>query len=463
MAGTKPGHDGGMLVKADLMTEASARAALSSRAGVLELLRRFRDDTALADHYAATCLEQAKAIEPRLKAFEYLPRDVARRSGPMSGIPVAIKDIFATWDMPTTNGSPIYRDHIPAEDAWPVARLRNLGATIFGKTVSTEFAWRHPGPTVNPWNPAHTPGGSSSGSAAAVAAGVVPLALGSQTLGSVIRPAAFNGVVGLKPSFGAIPRSGVHPLSPSLDHVGFFARRVDDVGFALSWLAASSDRDPHGRPLPGFDVDLDKGLPPLDRPRLAIVRFEQWSEAEPEQQQAFEAALAKARDAGAVLEEFELKELDQTNWNAINTILASEAALIFADLVARYPDRTSDHLKSAVGAGKLNTAYDYLAAKALQERLRSAFTSEISNFDAVLTLPAFGEAPEGLGFTGRAEYCAPWTLLGVPALSLPAGFGKHGLPLGLQVVGGYRQDYHMLRVAKWIEQALAFDPGTPGI
>src|SRR5258708_18906018 len=198
--------------------------------------------------------------------------------------------------MQTANGSPVYRDHVPAADAWVVERLRNLGATIFGKTVSTEFAWRHPGPTVNPWNRGHTPGGSSSGSAAAVAAGIVPLALGSQTLGSVIRPAAFNGVVGLKPSFGAIPRTGVHHLSPSLDHVGFFARRVDDVAFALSLLAASSDRDLHGRPIPGFQVDTDQGVPPLDKPRLAIVRFERWSRAEPEQQAVFETPTPQFRD-----------------------------------------------------------------------------------------------------------------------------------------------------------------------
>src|SRR5262249_5261686 len=203
-----------------------------------------------ADGYAKACLEKTRQVEPTLKAFEYLPRDVARRSGPLSGIPIAIKDIIATSDMPTTNGSPIYRDHLPSHDAWVVERLRNLGATIFGKTVSTEFAWRHPGPTVNPWNSHHTPGGSSSGSAASVAAGLVPLALGTQTLGSVIRPAAFNGVVGFKPSFGAIPRTGVHPLSPSLDHVGFFARRVDDVALALSLLAATSHADLHGRPLP---------------------------------------------------------------------------------------------------------------------------------------------------------------------------------------------------------------------
>jgi amidase len=442
------------------MTDPTTRAALP---GVLELLRLFKSDQTAADRYAAACLERTKAVEPKLKAFEYLPVDISRRPGPLSGIPVAIKDIIATSDMPTTNGSPIYRDHIPAKDAWVVERLRSLGATIFGKTVSTEFAWRHPGPTVNPWNHAHTPGGSSSGSAAAVAAGLVPLALGTQTLGSVIRPAAFNGVVGLKPSFGAIPRTGVHPLSPSLDHVGFFARRVDDVAYALSLLAASSDLDPHGRPLPGFQVEPTQGVPPLEKPRLAIVRFDKWSKVEPEQQKVFDAALAKLRDAGAVAEELELAELDATNWSAINTILASEAALIFSDLVARYPDRTSDHLKTAVQTGKVHAAWNYLAAKAQQKKLRSRLAADIAGFDAIVTLPAFGEAPKGLSYTGDAEYCAPWTLVGAPAVSLPAGFGKNGLPLGVQLVGVYRQDLHLLRVAKWAEGVLRFDPGVPAI
>jgi amidase len=444
------------------MTDPTARSAPESGAGVLELLRRFKDDQSLADHYAAACLEKAKAAEPVLRAFEYLPVDVARRPGPLSGIPVAIKDIIATSDMPTTNGSRIYRDHIPDRDAWVVERLRNLGATIFGKTVSTEFAWRHPGPTTNPWNAAHTPGGSSSGSAAAVAAGIVPLALGTQTLGSVIRPAAFNGVVGLKPSFGAIPRTGVHPLSPSLDHVGFFARRVDDVALALSLLAAASELDPHGRPLAAFHVDADQGVPPLDRPRLRIVRFEKWSRAEPEQQKVFEAAVAKLREAGAIVEEREWEELD-SNWSAVNTIMSSEATHVFNGLVERYPDRNSDFLKSAVTAGKELTAFAYLGAKATQERLRSALPAQMSGFDAILTVPAFGEAPEGLDYTGDAEYCAPWTLIGAPSVSLPAGFGKKGLPLGIQAVGSYRQDYRLLRVAKWIEGALRFDPGTPTI
>ena len=443
------------------MTDPTARAVSRSEPGVLELLRLFRETSSTADEYAAGRLQESRALQPVLKAFEHLPTDTARRAGPLSGIPVAIKDIIATSDMPTTNGSPVYAGQVPAADAWVVERLRNLGATIFGKTVSTEFAWRHPGPTVNPWNRDHTPGGSSSGSAAAVAAGLVPLALGTQTLGSIIRPAAFNGVVGFKPSFGAVPRVGVHPLSPSLDHVGFFARRIDDVAFALSLLAGSSDHDRHGRPLPGFSVDVGSGLPPLNKPRLAVVRFAKWSRVESEQQNVFEAAVAELRAAGAILDEVNLSELDDANWTTINCILSSEAALIFADLVARYPDRTSDHLKSLVETGKAHSATDYLAAKAFQEAWRSRFTSEMSGYDALLTLPAFGEAPRGLHYTGDAEYCAPWTLLGVPAVTLPAGFGKNGLPLGLQIVGTYLNDYHMLRVAKWIEAALGFEVGTP--
>ncbi|SHL40626.1 amidase [Bradyrhizobium lablabi] len=445
------------------MSEANRSSAAARGAGVLELLRLFKNDDVAADRYAAACLDKTKAAEPVLKAFEYLPRDTSRRPGPLSGIPVAIKDIIATADMPTTNGSPVYKGVVPTADAWIVERLRNLGATIFGKTVSTEFAWRHPGPTVNPWNHDHTPGGSSSGSAAAVAAGLVPLALGTQTLGSVVRPAAFNGVVGFKPSFGAIPRTGVHPLSPSLDHVGFFARRVDDVALALSLLGGSSDSDRHGRPVPAFEVSIEGGVAPIEKPRLAIVRFAKWSRAEPEQQQVFDAAIAKLRDAGGVLEELELESLDQANWSAVNTILTSEGAFIFDGLVERYPDRTSDPLKSLVQTGKAHSATEYLGAKATQERLRFEFAKSIWGFDAVLTLPAFGEAPKGLSYTGDAEYCAPWTLLGVPAISLPAGFGKNGLPLGLQVVGAYREDYKILRVAKWVESALKFNPGIPGI
>jgi amidase len=177
----------------------------------------------------------------------------------------------------------------------------------------------------------------------------------------------------------------------------------------------------------------------------------------------FEASVARLRSAGAVIEELELPELDRSNWDAINIILAAEGAVIFGDLVARYPDKTSDHLKKLVETGSAISAAAYLKAKALQMKLRADFTAQMTNYDAVLTLPAYGEAPEGLSYTGDAEYCAPWTLIGVPALSLPAGFGKNHLPLGLQVVGPYLNDLRTLRVAKWIESALAFSPGLPEI
>jgi amidase len=189
------------------------------------------------------------------------------------------------------------------------------------------------------------------------------------------------------------------------------------------------------------------------------LRFAKWSKAEPEQQQVFDAAIATLRAAGAVLEELELSELDQASWSAATTILASEAALIFERLVERYPDRTSESLKELVRAGKAISATDYLAARALQEKMRTALTDDVSGFDAVLTLPAFGEAPLGIDYTGDAAYCAPWTLLGVPALALPAGFGRNGLPLGIQIVGAYQEDLRMLRVAKWIEGTLKFDGG----
>lgn len=435
--------------------------ATKTEAGMLDLLRLFKGNSSVADHYASERLAQAKAIEPVLKAFEVLPTDTTRKPGPLSGIPVAIKDIIATTDMPTTNGSPIYRDHVPAADALVVERLRNLGATIFGKTVSTEFAWRHPGPTTNPWNSRHTPGGSSSGSAAAVAAGLVPLALGTQTLGSIIRPAAFNGVVGFKPSYGAIPRSGVHPLSGSLDHVGFFARKVDDVAFALSLLAGTSASDLHGQPVPAFEVSVTHGIQPSPAPRIAAVHFAKFAKAESEQQQLFGASITRLRSAGAVIDDLELTELDHVNWDTINTILACEAAVIFGDLVARHPEKSSEHLKLLVKAGHDYSAADYLKAKARQQALRDAFSAQMAPYDAVLTLPATGEAPEGLDFTGDAAFCAPWTLMGVPAVALPAGFGRNGLPLGLQVVGPYRQDFHTLRVAKWIETTLAFQIGLP--
>ncbi|MFC3675336.1 amidase [Ferrovibrio xuzhouensis] len=429
---------------------------MSAPLGMLQALRAFRAGTLDRKAYVQACATRAEALEGWLHAFTYRPAAAAlpvADSGPLAGIPVAVKDIFATADMPTTNGSPVYADHLPDADAAVVARIRNLGGTVLGKTVTTEFAWRHPGPTVNPWNPAHTPGGSSSGSAAAVAAGIAPLALGSQTIGSVIRPAAYCGVVGYKPSFGAVPRDGVHPLAGSLDHVGFFTRHVEDAAYALSLLAGS-----HGGTvdtlLPRIPVDIDGGIAPLAAPRLGIVRPPYWSRVDAEQNAAFEAALATLRKAGARVEPLELPGTYWHGTQGAETLLAAEAAVIFGDLVARFPDRTSTPLKDLVAAGTGISAPDYIAACRLQARLRHDIAGHMAGFDAIVTAPATGPAPEGLGYTGDAVCCSLWTFLGVPAITLPVAQAANGLPLGLQLLAGYRQDAHLLRTAAWAEAQL---------
>ena len=429
--------------------------------GLVEALRAFRTGAATPEAYLSACLDAARARDPNLRAFTHLASTLDAGAGPFGGIPVGIKDIIATTDMPTANGSAIYDGQVPASDAWVVARLRSLGASILGKTVTTEFAWRHPGPTHNPWRRGHTPGGSSSGSAAAVAAGLVPLALGSQTFGSVIRPAAYCGVVGFKPSFGAVPRAGIHPLAGSLDHVGLFTRSVADAAYALSWLATSDDADRHGQPLVPFSVDPETGLNPLPVPRLALVRTTLWDQADPDQQALIDATARKFRAEGGVVEELVLPEGFEALWSAARTILAAEAGATFAPLVARFPDKASEPLKDLVREGAAIAAVAYVEALRLQANLRAGLASVLQGFDAILTLPAPGPAPEGLAFTGDPAFCVPWTCLGVPALTIPAGESRDGLPLGIQLVGPYRADLRLLRIALWCEAALARSPRFP--
>lgn len=421
--------------------------------GLVEAVLAIRAGRLDPEAYAAALHARARQLDPILRAFTVLAEPGTPMGGPLGGIPVAVKDIVATRDLPTTNGSPIYADHVPEADAWVVARLRDLGASLLGKTVTTEFAWRHPGPTHNPWRFGHTPGGSSSGSAAAVAAGLAPLALGSQTFGSVIRPAAFCGVVGLKPSYGAIPRIGVHPLAGSLDHVGLFTRSVADAAFALALLAGASDADPHGEPLPPFRIDPEQGVEPLAGPRLALVRIGPWDQAEPAALACLEAAAERFRAAGARVENLALPEPFAGAAEAARTILACEASAIYAPLVSGHPDKVSAPLRDLVHEGAGIPAVRYIAARQLQAELRTGFGAALDGFDALLTLPAPGAAPEGLAYTGDPSFCVPFTYLGVPCLTLPAG-EVDGLPLGIQLVAPYRNDLRLLRIARWCETVL---------
>lgn len=425
--------------------------------GLFAASRAIQNGSLLASEYLRQCADRADALEPGLHAFvsraptDALLEQLEVSDGVLSGIPVGIKDLIATADLPTTNGSAIYVDQMLQVDAPIVTRIRQLGGAIFGKTVTTEFAWRSPGPTVNPSNPAHTPGGSSSGSAAAVAAGILPLALGTQTVGSVIRPAAYCGIVGFKASYGAVPRADTFPLAASLDHVGFLTRSVDDAAFAFNLLRNRTTAETDSIVLPPVPMDAESGLSSMPPPRLAMLRTPFDDRVTAEQQQAMAQTIEKLRAAGAVVEDFSLSDVYWKGMDALFCLLEAEGGAIHAEHVRLFPERVSQHTKDLVTNGRLRSAMDYLFARELQRTLRYGLKDEIKNYDAILTVPATGEAPAGLTSTGDPIFCALWTFLGVPALTVPMARTSNGLSLGVQLVAPYRQDASLLRTGKWIE------------
>jgi amidase len=406
--------------------------------------------------WAESCLARALAVEPGLHAWITLDEPAARaaiaalpESGPLAGVTVGVKDIIDTQDLPTQMGSRMFAGHQPGRDAWVVARLKSLGAVVLGKTVTTECAWRAPGATRNPWNAAHTPGGSSSGSAAAVAAGCVPLALGTQTLGSVIRPAAYCGIVGFKPSFGAIPRTGVLELARSLDHLGLFARAVADIAHVAPLLFAQDAGDPVP-PVPAW-ADVRDAAPPV----IARVRTARDALASAEQIATIDRAQHAFEQAGARIVELELPAEFGAIWDAARTILAAEAHEVHRQRLETMKGKAGAALVALVEEGAVTAPAVLEAARALQASLRTRFASLSAGIDAVLTQPAIGEAPRGLDDTGDAVFCTPWNFLGTPAITMPAGEGPNGLPLGLQLATRWGEDGRLLRVALWCEQALA--------
>ncbi|WP_158898645.1 amidase [Burkholderia sp. L27(2015)] len=426
--------------------------------------------------------DAAQRSQAQLHAFIYLPEALAVNhridhgipgsSGespahaPLAGVPVAVKDLIDTADMPTALGSPAYAGRRPQHDAWVVQRLRAAGATVLGKTVTTEFAWRHPGATTNPWHHGHTPGGSSSGSAAAVGAGIVPLALGTQTYGSVIRPAAYCGVVGMKPTYGTIARTGVLPLAGSLDHLGLFANSVGDIAYVLPLLAGTDDGDPHGFPSALNDLtsgptsaaatsaQAARGFAGAGYPRIGVLQQQIGGAIEPAQQQALDALAGRLKADGAELVNVELPGEMANAQGLAWTLLCVEAALTHRELFDRTPELMSAVMRELIEEGRRIPATDYANAKALQvqmtTRFKRWFTASMG-LDALLVAPASGEAPRGLDYTGDAAFCTPWTLLGVPAINLPIGFGPAGLPLGAQLIGALGDDVALLSVAAWVE------------
>ena len=420
------------------MTELNRLSALEARQGLQQ--KRFS-----AEELWAACDRRIAARENVVGAFIHYDaklaraqaqaRDKAGNGGTLHGLPFGIKDLIDTQDAPTAYGSPIYEGHRPAWDAGVVTAIRTAGAVVMGKTVTTEFAYRTPGKTANPHNLAHSPGGSSSGSAAAVADHMLPLAFGSQTGGSVIRPAAYCGVVGYKSGLGAWTLAGVKPMCQSLDTLGVFARQVADVPLVRAALSGGPDK-----------------IVPLERPpRVGLCRTFDWPKAETCMQNALEAAGQALSRHGAELRDLALPgEFDGLGY-AQATVMAYEMARNYAFEASQHRDKLSPALVQTIEGGWKVPLADYLEAQALAKRCRARLDEICREYDVLLAPGAPGEAPEGLHSTGDPVMNRSWTLLHVPAVNLPGHKGPRGLPLGLQAIRPQGDDDRLLQIAAWME------------
>jgi Asp-tRNA(Asn)/Glu-tRNA(Gln) amidotransferase A subunit family amidase len=434
--------------------------------GAAEAGERMRAGRLSSVELVEACLGRIRETEPQVEAWIYLDPEYAlaqakaadewrlsgRPIGGLQGIPVGLKDIIDTGDMPTENGSVLHAGRTPSRDAAVVERLRAAGAVIMGKTVTTEFATRTPGKTRNPHNLAHTPGGSSSGSAAAVAAGMVPLTLGSQTGGSTIRPGSYCGVYALKPTHGLVSRHGMFQLSRSLDHVGLFARTVEDLALLLEEVAGHDERDPDTHPrgrAPYRAVAMEE--PPVE-PRFGFFRSGRWSALAEDARAALEELV---EHLGGRVEEFELTTGADELAERHRVIMDAELAVNLGREWETGRDRLSAPLRARIEHGHAVPAPEYLAAKAAAGPLMATFTELFEQrYDAILTPAVDGTAPAGLESTGDPAFCTLWTMLGLPSMSLPLLQGANGLPLGVQLVGPRHGDGRLLRTARWLAQSV---------
>jgi Asp-tRNA(Asn)/Glu-tRNA(Gln) amidotransferase A subunit family amidase len=381
-----------------------------------------------------------------------------RFMGPLHGVPVALKDIYDAAGLVTTSGAAPWAHRRPSADAVSVARLRAAGAVILGKVTTTPFALRDPTPTGNPWNPAHTPGGSSSGSGSAVGSRMVPLALGTQTVGSVLRPAAYCGVVGFKPTHGRISAVGVTPLAWSLDHVGVLCRSVEDAALALGIMAGHDPGDPHSVAM--LVEDYAAALAAPAAPRLGVLR-PLLERAEADNAAQIETTLEALRRAGAHVEEAPLCLSFEGIHSAGETVVRSEAAAFHRDLYAQHGAEYPKHIGEAVKAGLAIPAVDYLAAQACRRVFRTEMSVVAARYDALVSPTAAGPAPKGLDSTGDPFFCAPWSSAGMPSISLPTSLAGNGLPFAVQLTGAPWSEARLLAAAAWCERAIGFAETPP--
>jgi Asp-tRNA(Asn)/Glu-tRNA(Gln) amidotransferase A subunit family amidase len=429
--------------------------------GAAEAAAAIRDGLISSEELVSACLQQIDRLEEQVQAWVFLDHDLALEQaraadqalkqgqplGPLHGVPVGIKDILDTADMPTEDGTVLHAGRQPLEDATVVTRLREAGAVILGKTVTTELAVFHPGKTRNPHDLKRTPGGSSSGSAAAVACGMVPLAIGTQTNGSVIRPASFCGVYGFKPTFGLISRHLVLQESRPLDQIGVFARSVEDAALAAEAVIGFDPQDPDTMPrakAPLFRLQAEE--PPVP-PRLAFVKSPVWDQADDATRTAFEE-LTEA--LGECAEEIYLPPVFDAAHAQHRLIMEADLARSYEREYADGKEQLSSVLVEMLERGRKVLAVDYNNAVAQIAPLYGGFDKIFEWHDAIITPATIGEAPMGLESTGSPTFCTIWTLCGMPAISLPLLQGENGMPLGVQLVGPRGDDARLLRTARWL-------------
>lgn len=393
-------------------------------------------------------VEQIKAREPVVRAFASFDAEAARSAlrkapagGRLYGIPFGVKDVLDTQDLPTEANSPIWKGHRPRMDAAAVALSRQAGAYVIGKTVTTEFAIRTPGATTNPHDATRTPGGSSSGSAAGIGANFFPVAFGTQTAGSTIRPAAFCGVVGYKPSFGLINRTGLRVMSDGLDTIATMGKSVSDCAL-LAGVASGRDLgDPEARPDRSF--------------RIGLCRSYAWSEALPETVALMEEAARRLSAAGARVCDWEPPEAYEAMLEAHLRVQFYESAQSLSWEMINHPERVSALLRQALAEESARTPEEYDAMRTLMHGLRDGFSANMGDVDFLITPPAPGEAPVGLARTGGAAFNKFWTALHVPCVTVPVATGPNGMPLGLQIIARRGEDAFGLSAARWVQATLA--------
>ena len=441
---------------------------------VVEAARKIRRREVSPVTMMEDLLNRVSRLEPDLNVWVTLDPDAAMETarqrerellnegprGPLHGVPVGIKDIYYTQGVLTTACSLILADFVPDYDATTVARLKQAGAIIMGKTVTTEFACGDPSPTRNPWNFAHTPGGSSSGSAVGVATGMFPAAMGSQTAGSVLRPAAYNGIVGLKPTFSRVSTYGVIPVALSLDTMGPFTRTVEDAALMLNVLAGHDPLDPSSstRPVPDYLRAIGAQKTP---PRVGLVRHFFYDRANDETTAHTESIVERLAEAGATVDEVEIAADFDAMLSAHRVLMTVEGAAVHQEWFNARADDYSPNIRGVVEDGRKVSAVTYVQARRVQDRFRKDVEEAMRSYDVLLTPSTATPAPRDLTSTGDPSFQTPFTFGGFPSISLPSGLSDDGLPFGIQMAAPHFADETLLSVAHWCEQVIGVMPTPP--